>query len=980
MLSAMCSPLRAILIVLCGFVAAGQADAAVAFSGDWRQSLIEPAAMSFAIRGTGNRNNPIRRQLAAPFSGEQLFARFRIRYAADSIDEPGAGDGEFFVLWLDATDGGDLATHSGGVPNVGIHVDRGTNAFMARFASQQERFVPGRLQGDRDYLVVARLVKTRPGADEPFDELALWVDPDALSELKPHAVARSTRSVRTVQWIGFSTGRKTEASDRIRVSDIAVAETWEAILGLPPKLGRVPVATPTVAPVVKTVHFREDVYPILKAHCFECHAGKKVKGETHLDRWDEVMNRTTPRDAAASELIDKVTSTDPETRMPPGKRRPLNETEIGVLRAWINEGLEWDETLLPSPAPRTDHWAFQPVKRPAIPAVKNADWVRTPIDAFIARRHEALGVNPAPPADDSTLRRRLALDLTGLPATAFPADGGIEDFIATLLASPHHGERYARHWLDVARWAESNGHQHNRDREHAWRYRDYVVRAFTDDKPYAEFVREQIAGDAMPFAPERVVATGFLAAARYSGNELDKDIQRNDILTDIVNTTGQALLGLTFECAQCHTHKFDPISIRDYYRLQAFFIQGQPENVVLERDQTKARELIARRWHLFDTVHARMVASKRRAGVPEPVLVIPKSVIGGMKADERRLFNELEAAIARLPQAWAFYSPVTAPAPLDLAPHPMRWPLPRDPNVLARQRAHLLIRGDVASKGPELPPGIPAVFNAPIAPTERPRLALADWLTARDNPLTARVWVNRLWQWHFGHGLVETSGDFGKQGSAPSHPDLLDWLAAELMDHGWSMKHIHRLIVNSATYRQSSAYSAGNARLDPDNVTLWRWKPRRLEAEAIRDCVLSVSRQLDPAIGGPSVPLPQGESSNRRALYIQQKRNTLPHQQMLFDGATAITSCSRRQVSTVGLQPLYLLNSAFMQRAAERFAAHLRNPAASDEAQARAAIESALQREATSEEIQRGAAHIRARGLKSFCLALFNLNEFLYLP
>lgn len=938
--------------------------------------------MAFEIRGTRDRNNPIRRRLSESFRGDQLFVRFRLRYAADTIDDPTNGDGEFLVLWLDGAEGDDRSTHSGGVPNIGIHVNKGTNAFMVRYTSGTERFAPDRLEGDREYLVVGRLSKTKPGADEVFDALALWVDPGPLAEFEPQAAIGSRRSLKAVSWIGFSTGRKTEPGDRVLVSDVAVAETWEGILGLP-VLDEVPkpeLPKAKAVPVVKTVHFREDVYPILKQHCFECHAGEKIKGGVRLDRWDEAMNQTVPRNADNSRLIEVATENDPEERMPPGERRPLNDAELKVLRAWINEGVEWDEEVLPTPAPQTDHWAFQAVRRPTLPAVKNQAWVRTPIDAFIARRQETLGVNPAPPADDATLRRRIALDLTGLPPAALPEAESVDKFVEELLGSAHYGERYARHWLDVARWAESNGHQHNRDREYAWRYRDYVVRAFNADKPFDQFIREQIAGDELPFKPDHIEATGFLAAARYSGNELDKEIQRNDILTDIVNTTGQAFLGLTLECAQCHTHKFDPVTIRDYYRLQAFFAKGQPGNVVLERGNARTRKLIERRWLLFDAVHARMVAAKRRAGHPEPVLVIPKSVFNGMKPDEKRLFNQLEAAIAKLPQAWAFYSPVTAPAPLDVAPHSMRWPLSRDSRVLAARRTHLLLRGDVMSRGPELHPGLPAVFNPRVDVGERPRLALADWLASPENPLTARVWVNRIWQWHFGRGLVESSGDFGKQGTPPSHPELLDWLADELVRNDWSTKHIHRLILNSNTYRQSAAHSVGNSRPDPDNKALWRWQPRRLEAEVIRDNILAVAGRLDLKLGGPSVPLSKGEQSERRGLYVQQKRNTLPHQQMLFDGATAITSCSRRQVSTVGLQPLYLMNSTFMQRAAKSFADRIAPSASTPEAQARAAIQLALGRPAQADELQRGSAHVRADGLESLCLTLFNLNEFLYIP
>lgn len=964
-------------IVMVGLLTSwASGSAAVSLADEWRQSTIAPAKMSFEIRGTGERNNPIRRRLKEAFAGEEMFVRYRLHYAAECVDQPGdKTNGEFFVLWLDRAEGGDTASHAGGIPNVGIHVWNSKNSFMVRYRSGAEKHTQVELQGDREYLVVARLWKTKPGAKEPFDALDLWVDPSAMAENKPHASVRSGNSIAEVKWIGFSTGRKTEASDRITVSDIDVSDNWEEILGLPPK-APVVVYRPEPPPVVKkTVDFKQHVHPILKKHCFKCHEGVKAKGGVRLDIWDEALNQTAPRNADASHLISLVSHPDPEKRMPP-KGPSLNQAEIKILKAWINEGLEWDEELLPTPTPTTEHWAFQPIKRPEIPAIKRQAWVRTPVDAFIAKQQETMGLNPAPPADDATLRRRLWLDVIGLP----PADeiASLDSLADELLASEQYGERWGRHWLDVARWAESNGHQHNRDRPHAWRYRDYVVRSFNRDKPFDRFLREQIAGDELPFDREHLIATGFLAAARYSGNELDKDIQRNDILVDIVNTTGSAFLGLTFECAQCHTHKFDPISIRDYYGLQAFFVQGQPGNIVLDNSRQQ-RELIARRQQIFDSVHARIVRMKRKQGHPEPILVIPKSVVSGMRPEEKKRYNELGKQIDQAPQVWGFYSPVSSTNDLDIADHEMRWPLPPH-EALEYAQAHLLVRGDAKAKGPVIEAAVPAVFQAKAKSGRNRRLALADWLSSRDNPLTARVWVNRIWQWHFGRGLVETSNDFGEHGTKPTHPELLDWLANELIEHGWSTKHIHRLILNSSAFRQSSAWSAGNARLDPENRHLWRWQPRRLEAEALRDSMLAVAGILDPKQGGPSVARKENDSSNRRSLYLQQKRDNLPHQQMLFDGAPAVVSCSRRSVSTVASQPLYLLNSAFSQRVSQAFAKRVERVGKNPSSQAVFAIETALRRRPTDEEIEKGKALISSDGLVKFCQALLNLNEFVYMP
>ncbi|MEO0448276.1 MAG: DUF1549 and DUF1553 domain-containing protein, partial [Verrucomicrobiota bacterium] len=527
------------------------------------------------------------------------------------------------------------------------------------------------------------------------------------------------------------------------------------------------------------------------------------------------------------------------------------------------------------------------------------------------------------------------------------------------------------HWLDVARWAESNGHQHNRPRPHAWRYRDWVVDAFASGMPYDEFLRSQIAGDEMePLGSgdeSRLIATGFLAAARYSGNELDKKIQRNDILVDVVNTTGNAFLGLTFECAQCHTHKFDPLTIRDYYRMQAFFGRGQPANVSFAQDREQAEAWVNERWEIFDRTYERLVFVRERRGEPNPHLVIPKTVRGRMAAKDKERFAELEHRIDGVTQTWAFSNGEPERA---IMPHEMRWPLARDPAMLEERSTHILLRGDVRAPGPEVTPGWPLVFGETPETADESRKALADWMTSAANPLTARVWVNRLWAWHFGKGLVETVGDFGKQGAEPTHPELLDYLASELIHAEWDTLHVHRLIVGSATYRQSSSFSAARAERDPEEKTYWRWKPRRLEAEAIRDAMLFVSGQLDAREGGPSDE--HGVGSKRRGLYLKQERERLPAQQVLFDSANGVASCAKRRVSTNALQPLWLLNSEFSQE----MAAALAERAGTVEK----AFALCLGREMAGEEKRILEGHSDRHGLASACLAILNSSEFLYVP
>ncbi|MBD3675862.1 MAG: DUF1553 domain-containing protein [Planctomycetaceae bacterium] len=918
------------------------------------------AETRYVITGTESRNNPLRRQLETPFTGEELYLRYRIRYDAKTLDTPLQDEGEFFVFWLDEQEGTDGSTHSGNVPNIGIHVANDENHFMARYTSSREKHADV-LEGDRDYLIVARLWKSKPGADQPFDQLNLWVDPVADDELSPDATISQKNAITTIAAVGFSTGAKTEYGDRIEVWDMGLSDSWREILKLPPQ--EETTSVPEVMVAEKTVHFEKDIYPILKSRCFSCHTGAEPESGVRLDVLDEVLNQTAPRNADNSQLIKLIV----EGEMPP-EGDPVTDEELIALKTWIDEGLDWDEQLLPTPTPQTDHWAFQPIARPEIPDVLNKSWIQTPVDAFIAARHEEQNLSPNPPADPLTLRRRLSLDLRGLPPE--PDTGKpLEQIIEQHLNDRAYGERWGRHWLDIARWAESNGHQHNRMRPYAWRYRDWVIDAFHSNKPFDEFLRAQIAGDELtPFDPDNIIATGFLSSARYSGNELDKEIQRNDILVDLVNTTSKAFLGITMECAQCHTHKFDPLTIRDYYRMQAFFTQGQPGNVVIAEQREEAKQLIAERWRIFDNVHHRMVEVRRRQGVPEPIYVIPKSVERGMRADEKARYNQLNQQIAELEQSWSFYSPISAGTDLPVAPHEMRWPLPREKSSLENRQTMLLVRGDPMSKGPTVDPGWPAVFGSTPENLVQPRTALADWMTSSDNPLTARVWVNRIWQWHFGRGIVETSSDLGTQGAKPTHPELLDWLASELIDSDWNTNHIHRLILHSATYQQSSQSSPRNAEIDPENKWYWKWAPRRLEAEAIRDSMLVVSGQLETFAGGPSRP----EDAHCRSVYLRQKRADLPDQQLLFDSAQGIVSCARRRVSTSPLQPLWLLNSEFAQQAADRLAQHA------------GSLEEAVQltfgRPATDVEMQLLQSLADEYGLTSACLTLLNAHEFLYIP
>lgn len=793
----------------------------------------------------------------------------------------------------------------------------------------------------------------------------------------------------------------------------------------------------------QNIDFRRDIFPLLTNRCFGCHHGVDARARYRLDLRAEVLGETDGRvavkigDSERSRLIHLVAAQAGNKVMPPKGPR-LSGAEIGLLRAWIDQGLAWDDQLLPPTPSSSDHWAFRPIVRYVPPAVKNSAWVRTPVDAFIGARHDAQGLQAAPESSRQTLIRRLSLDLTGLPPTAEetaafvadPAADAYERVVERLLASPHYGERWGRHWLDLARWAESEGYESDHPRPYAWRYRDYVVASFNQDRPYDRFLREQIAGDEIePYRDEHLIATGFLAAARLSSNEEDRAQQRNDVLVDVVNAVGSAILGLTISCAQCHNHKFDPITASDYYRLQGFFIKGAPNNLALKNEQLwsgynalkppeydPAKQLLqllqdAGQGRLLDEAkkqlspaHLAALDTAAEQRTPEQQTLareadlafqftpnrIDKAVL---ESADKLLYEELKKKLAALeknmldvPQTWGFYSPATSPAKVNVLPMKGFYPPPYVPAELAKARPYQLVSGEVHQRGAALDAGWPKVFGPTTATAiaARPRTALVDWLTARKTPLTARVWANRVWQIHFGRGIVATPSDFGTRGAKPTHPELLDWLATELVASGWSTKHLHRLILLSNTYRQSARFDVGNAKIDPDNLNWWRWPVRRLEAETLRDAMLAVSGELQPIVGGPS---DADENGTRRSLYLFQKRNRPPQVQKLFDGPTGVTeSCAQRHVSTGPLQALYLLNNEFSLKRAQAFAERLQAAVGSDRnQQVDTAFRMALGRRPDDAE-RAASAQLLARpqdsgesALVLFCQALLNVNEFAYL-
>ena len=644
-------------------------------------------------------------------------------------------------------------------------------------------------------------------------------------------------------------------------------------------------------------------------------------------------------------------------------------------------------------------WSLRPLVKPALPVLAPEDWERNPIDRFVLARLHEKGLQPSPAADRRTLLRRVTFDLIGLP----PTPEEVEDFLCDascvayekvvdrLLASPHYGERWARHWMDVIHFAETHGHDQDVPREHAWPYRDYLIRSLNRDRPYARFVEEQIAGDVLyPDDPQAVVALGFLAAGPWDESSL-RDIREDSIdrkagqyldRDDMVGTVSLALLSTTAQCARCHDHKFDPISQREYYGLQAVFAGVDRANRVYDVDaavQARRRELLSRKRQMLRDAAAlaRLVA----APVPPAGLAL---VVRS---------RQLDADLAALPAPQLVYA-----AAHDFKPEGSFRPAPGSRPV------HVLRRGDVkqplASAVPGVLAGVPgpdAAFRLADAADEgQRRAALARWISDPRNPLTWRSITNRVWHYHFGRGLVATPSDFGRMGATPSHPELLDWLSATFLEQGGSLKRLHRLIVTSATYRQASTSANSQAGLDADNVLLWRMNVRRLDAECVRDAVLQVSGRLDLTMGGPSVRHfqqspgihrtpkvdygafdPDSPGAHRRSVYRFVFR-TVPDPFMdALDCPDASQFTAARAESVTALQALALLNDPFMVRMSEHFAGRLAGCGSLHE-QVRQAYHLALGRDPTEREGARLAEYAGRHGLANACRLLLNCNEFVF--
>jgi hypothetical protein len=702
---------------------------------------------------------------------------------------------------------------------------------------------------------------------------------------------------------------------------------------------------------------------------------------------------------------------------------------------------------LPFSKERLNHWAYKPVQKPAVPVVKQRAWVKTPVDAFILQKLEANGLTPAAPADKVTLLRRATFDLTGLPptpeeVTAFVNDRSPKAFarvVDRLLASPRYGEKWARHWLDLARYAETDGFNGDHTRPHIWRYRDYVIRAFNSDKPYDRFVKEQIAGDELwPDDPDALVATGFNRHFPDEWNARNLRQRRQEILNDITDTVGSALLGTTYACARCHDHKFDAVLQKDYYKLQSYFAAMRTKDDFVLASKKEQAEYAAKlavweektksiraqlaiveapAWKFFDED----ALEKYPEEIDEVITMPPakrsplqwsfyhmarwqyqfapgengKNIEGQLKGEQKEKWQALRKQLATFD--------AIKPAPL---------PLGSGITDIGREAPahHLLKGGTYDAYGAEVQPGVLSVIDprpATITPCDKAettgrRTALADWLTDPKNPLVARVMVNRLWQHHFGRGIVGTPNDFGMMREKESHRELLDWLAATFVEQGWSLKKMHRLMMLSNAYSQATTFNEASAQRDNENQSLWHFRRRRLTGEELRDAILQVSGTLNPQMYGPSVyPEIPAELSgwkrnqpedqqNRRSIYVFVRRKLRFPLFQAFDMPDTHESCGRRNVTTTAPQALNLLNDPAMLRAAQAFAGRVAQQAGNDlDQQITLAYQLAYHRAPTAQQLQAAREFIRqqtalaregqnAAALVDFCHALLNSNEFVY--
>ncbi len=822
--------------------------------------------------------------------------------------------------------------------------------------------------------------------------------------------------------------------------------------------------------------FEKKIRPVLVDHCYSCHSAeasknKKLRGGLYLDSRAGIRDggdsgpAVTPGKVKDSLLLKALRGQN-DLSMPP--KGLLPENVAADFERWIQMG---------APDPRDGatkknvakidygagraHWAFAPLKQPKEPGVKNSAWVRTPIDAFLLARMEAVGLAPAADADPRTLLRRVYLDLIGLPPSpdeqaAFlkdPSPKGFERVVDGLLSRPQYGERWARHWLDVVRYAETHGYERDEQKQFAWRYRDYVIQSLNDDMPYDQFVREQLAGDELPGADSRTqIASTYLRLAPYDSIAANRQVASLDFLDDTLGTTSVAFMGLTIQCARCHDHKFEPISQEDYYRLMNVFAPLNTNTAAAEigNDREKAEILkglpaweteFAKVGGGFDALRAEILAradfasgkqgmtakerddyvavlrtsSARRSKKQEELLgtrrveeTLKQIATPDEKKELARLEVDVKTLLARKPQILQGYAAGETGSNGPFKSISKKGELPM---------IHLLIRGEHNKIGAPVALGVPTILGdgpksppPPAGKSSGRRLWFAEWLTRESRPLLARVMVNRVWQYHFGRGLMANANEFGLSAGSPSHPELLEWLAHDFESNGMRLKSLHRRIVLSSAYRLSSRHAKPEA--DLGAALYSRWEPRRLEAEAIRDSLLAVSGRLNLERGGPSISPPidasdiiVGASSglgwqksdesqaSRRSVYVFGKRAIPLPEFRLLGMADPSVSTPKRVVATTAVQALVLFNGRLVHEQAGALAKRLVAEAGEQpENQVRRLVELALCRDATAEErqilVRFLTEHPRAGqrdaggvpvALQSLCLVILNTNEFVYM-
>ena len=833
---------------------------------------------------------------------------------------------------------------------------------------------------------------------------------------------------------------------------------------------------------------QHDILPLLHLRCVACHGGRRQEAGLDLRTRQSLLKggKSGPAAVAGRPTESLVIKRVIAEAMPPRRQlvsvsvKPMESLEVKKLSKWIELGLPEAVPLSEDAASIRDalvtdedrrFWAFQPSQRPSVPPVNAADHVRNPIDAFVLRKLEASGLTLSPEADRTTLLRRVHFDLVGLPPTPEEIDAFLNDsdpqayeqLVDRLLVSRHYGERWARHWLDVAGYADSEGAQNeDRVRPHMYRYRDYVIRSFNDDKPYSQFLVEQIAGDELADYEhadviddqiyDNLVATGFLRTApdRTFANITNFVPDRLEVIADEMDILGTAVLGLTLKCARCHSHKFDPIPQQDYYRLTAIFKDAYDEHDWLKSQEPRTLPYV--------TTTERRAFERHEQQVTEQVHTIQNSLTqtteaarnthlektrAALPADVREQVNaalqtpEAERTEAQKTLVAQHVPKISTEELRKLNPQlktmcekleqqikdleAQRQPEPRIQALWSRGEpspSYVLKRGNYLTPGRPVAPGVPSVLSHGLAPFEiRPpwenakpsgrRLAFARWLTQPDHPLTARVMVNRIWQHHFANGIVATPGNFGKAGALPTHPDLLDWLATEFVRRDWSVKAMHRLIVNSNTYRQSSHVTDEALRVDPDGSLLSRAPLRRMEAEVLRDTLLFVAGQLNDTPYGPADPVelrPDGlvtsKSSDagwRRSIYVLQRRTQIPTLLENFDYPQMGPNCIQRGESLVAPQALHLMNNSMIYQLAGHFADRVRTEVGEDRpAQVEQIYLRAFGRRPNTEEnavaldaleqltkqwMERNGVREMVpaqQALVTWCHAVMNLAEFLY--